>query len=97
MWYNCLSEALGRIGYRKSIHDPPLLMKNNDNKIAVWCLMYANDILMASLTKEEFKKCISELQKRLTLTIVYDISQFLGTTVKYDMEKGGTHHEGKNT
>jgi hypothetical protein len=88
MWYNCLSEALSRNGFRKSIHDQALFIRTNDKETTIWCLVYVDDILMASSMKEEIDKCISQLQKEFTLTIVNDISQFLGMNVKYDMDKG---------
>ena len=63
-------------------------MKINDNETTLWCLIYVDDILMATSTKEEIEKCISQLQMEFTDAIVHGISQFLGMNVKYDMYKG---------
>ena len=88
MWYNCLSKALSRNGFCKSIHDQALFMTTNEQKTTMWCLVCIDDILMASSTKEEIEKCIAQLQKEFTLAIVHDISQFLRMNVMYDMDKG---------
>ena len=89
MWYQRLSDALTRIGFRKSIHDHALFMRtNNKNECTTWCLVYVDDILMASSMKEEIHKCITQLQKEFTLTIVEKLTQFLGMNLNYDMNKG---------
>ena len=89
MWYQRLLDALSRIGFRKSIHDQALLvMKTNDNECTIWCLVYVDDILMASSLKEETHKCITQLQKEFTLTTVENLSQFLGMNLKYNLTKG---------
>ena len=49
--------------------------------------MYVDDIHMASSLKEEVHKCIIQLQQEFTLTIVENISQFLGMNLQYEMAK----------
>ena len=63
MWYQRLSDALTKIGFCKSIHDHALFLRTNDNnECTTWCLVYVEDILMASSMKEEINKCITQLQ-----------------------------------
>ena len=45
------------------------MMTNNNNECTTLCLVYVDDILMASSMKEDIHKCTTQLQKEFTITI----------------------------
>jgi hypothetical protein len=87
MWYQRLSEALIKIGFTKSINDEALfIIPSRDTP--VWCLVYVDDILMTSPSKEEIERCVSNLKKDFTLTITMTVTQFLGMNVTHNVDSG---------
>ena len=51
---------------------------NNNNECTTWCLVYVDDNLMPPSMAEELNKCITQLKKYFTLTIVENAPNSFG-------------------
>ena len=82
-WFNHLTEALNKVGFKQSDHDPCMLYGQN---MAV--LVYVDDCLFFGKSLEEIDKVIEILEKNgLALTKEDDVYAFLGVQVNYDSNK----------
>ena len=57
-----------------------------ENNKQVWCLIYVDDKLLPSPSKDDITECIELLKKEYTLTLVPEITQYLGMNIKHNVE-----------
>ena len=78
MWYYKLSAILEKNHFVRSIHDEALFINRKQPDKPVWCLIYVDDILMTSPSKDMLNETVEGLKGDLTLTTSDTLSQYLG-------------------
>lgn len=79
-WFKKAREVLNSIGFQQSKEDECLYFLKNGNKIT-YLLIYVDDILIASESKDSILRIEEELASKLSITTLGEVKQFLGMEI----------------
>jgi hypothetical protein len=80
-WYSELSTKLIALGFKPSRSDMSLFIYNK-GKVAIYMLIYVDDIIVTSSSSEAGTALLCDLKKDFALKDLGDIHFFLGIAVK---------------
>lgn len=86
VWNETISAMLKELKFTRSVSDPCLYVKRLDNGGVVYLLIYVDDMIVASTDKAEIRLIEEELRKKISLTSLGEVHQFLGVRVTRDDE-----------
>lgn len=87
IWHRTLAAVLKQLGFSPVEGDPCLFQRIRDNTTA-WLLVYVDDFILATYTREEGKAFIDELSRHFTVKDLGVPTYYLGIKVHYDRERG---------
>ena len=79
-WYSRLSAKLIDLGFQASKDDTSLFFYNK-GQVTIFVLVYVDDIIVASSTKESTGALLNDLAKEFALKDLGDLHYFLGIEV----------------
>lgn len=86
VWNETISVLLKELGFTQSVADPCLYVKRLPDGGVVYLLIYVDDMIVASTVEEEIRLIEEQLRKKISLTSLGEVKQFLGVRVTRDDE-----------
>ncbi|KAE8700517.1 hypothetical protein F3Y22_tig00110556pilonHSYRG00215 [Hibiscus syriacus] len=86
-WYKRFDEFMLRIGFARSSYDSCVYMKKQDDEISVFLLLYVDDMLVASRSKEEVQKIKGMLNSEFDMKDLGPATKILGMEITRDRKK----------
>ncbi|PKU77855.1 Retrovirus-related Pol polyprotein from transposon TNT 1-94 [Dendrobium catenatum] len=80
-WYNTFTSFLISIGFLQSLSDPSLFKFHND-QIAIYLLVYVDDILITGNNTDALNNVIQKLNSRFSMKLLGEANSFLGIHIK---------------
>ena len=82
VWNKKVDSVFKRMGFLPAKSDPCLYLRKNRNGEFAYILIYVDDMVVVTQSKEEFEAVFDGIQKQFTITNLGDIRHFLGMEVK---------------
>ncbi|KAE8715970.1 hypothetical protein F3Y22_tig00110156pilonHSYRG00076 [Hibiscus syriacus] len=86
-WYKRFDEFMLRIGFARSSYDSCVYMKKQDGEISTYLLLYVDDILVASKSKEEVQEIKDMLNSEFDRKDLGLATKILGMEIIRDRKK----------
>ncbi|KAE8683864.1 hypothetical protein F3Y22_tig00111166pilonHSYRG00202 [Hibiscus syriacus] len=86
-WYKRFDEFMLRIGFARSNYDSCVYMRKKDEKISTYLLLYVDDMLVASKSKEEVQKIKDMLNSEFDMKDLGPATKILGMEITRDIKK----------
>jgi Reverse transcriptase (RNA-dependent DNA polymerase) len=84
LWNNVLDEKLQKLGFKPLLEDPCVYIRTGKS----FAIIYVDDAVTASLTKDEVDEIKRELNKDFPIKEIGELGKFLGWHVMRDYERG---------
>ncbi|KXJ62395.1 hypothetical protein RP20_CCG013186 [Aedes albopictus] len=84
VWHDTIDKVLVEMGFVQAQADPCLYTKTSLGGDQIFLLIYVDDMVLASSNEAEINKIEQELQKRIKLSSLGAVNQFLGIRVTKD-------------
>jgi hypothetical protein len=87
-WHKMLTRDLGEMGFKPCLSDPGLFFIAGVGDARVFIVTYVDDLLIISKDDARVQDIKCELKSRLKIHDLGEVTNFLGSEVKRDREKG---------
>ena len=81
-WFRTLTKSLIELGFRQSLREPCVFIKNSNSNSPVLILVYVDDFIISSISTKAIEDTIAGIQNRYQLKKLGYPSKFLGVQIE---------------
>ena len=82
-WYECFNEYITKLGFKRNNVDLCLYKKGKENN-EIYILIYVDDLLICSKSKEDIQRVKKFLSDRFKMKDLGEIKEYLGINIDYN-------------